>query len=69
MWGSDMTDIEIDLKKLLGYRLIDGGVNEALMSAKTGDKPGEKPKLALSATLGEKLGGKLGAKEGKKPPE
>lgn len=57
-----MTETTIDFKKLLGYRIVADEANDALLSAKLGDKLAVKPGEALSA----KVGGKIGDKEGKK---
>ena len=58
--GIDMAEIKLDFNKLLGYRLVAEDANEALLSAKLGDKPGSKS--LLSAKLGDKVGDKVGTK-------
>ncbi|WP_299348297.1 hypothetical protein [uncultured Shimia sp.] len=62
-----MAVMKIDFKKLLGYRLVADQANEAVMSAKVGDKRGAISKAALATKLGEKAGDKVGVKDGKKP--
>ena len=60
-----MTSINLDLSKLLGFRILD--TTEAT-GASLGMKSGDKPTVSANAgnKVGTKLGEKLGAKDGLK---
>ena len=65
-----MTPIQLDLSKLLGFKIvaseIGSKVEQVAIGAKLGGKPGTKTVANLDATRMQ-IGAKLGLKVGRKP--
>ena len=57
-----MTAIQLDLNKLLGFKIIAKEINlqppQVSLGAKLGSKPGDKNAIRIGAKIGDKIGDK-----------
>lgn len=61
-----MTPIQLDLNKLLGFKIIANEANlnpqQVTLGAKVGDKAGTKSGISSEIRIGAKIGDKIGGK-------